>query len=127
MSGEFNKENMEVMCDHIIKAIHLCLENKELWASDKYAMLKLIKTNNEYFYENYPRICRIVVFTDDITPLLGMIKTFARVQNGDLSFDDANKSITDAINAKYVDGVLYSDKLKEERGKKMKEKVQDIK
>jgi hypothetical protein len=127
MSGEFNKENMVEICDHIIKAIYVCLENVDLWKNDKYSMLKLIKTNNEHFYETYPRICRMVVFTDDITPLLGMIKTFAKVQNGELGFDAANKSITEAINSKYVDNVLNSDKLKEERGRKMKEKIQDIK
>ena len=127
MSGEFNKENMNTLCDHIIKALHLCMLNKETWKSDKYEMLKIIKTNDEYFYENYPRLCRNVVFTDDISPLLGMIKTFAKVQNGELNFDSANKSITEALNATYVDDVLNSDKLKEERSKKMKEKIQEIK
>lgn len=118
--SEFNKENMNEMCDHIISTLQLCMRNKETWQNDKYAMLKLILTENEYFYETYPRICRILVFSDDISPLLGMIKTFNRVQNGDLNFDQANKSITDAINAKYIDHVLNSDTLKKERELKKK-------
>lgn len=127
MSGELNKESMNTICDYIIKALRICNANKETWKSDKYEMLKIIKTNDEKFYEDYPRLCRNVVFTDDIAPLLGMIKTFAKVQNGELSFDSANKSITEALNATYVDDVLNSDKLKEERSKKMKEKIQEIK
>jgi len=126
MSGEFNKENMEVMCDRIIKALNVCMLNKELWKSDKYEMLKLIKVNDEFFYDNYPRLCRILVFSEDITPLLNMIKTFSRVQNGDLSFDEANKTITNSLNSTYVDDVLNSDKLKEERAKKIREKIQEI-
>jgi len=127
MSEEFNRENMNTICDHVIRALKICTVNKELWKSDKYEMLRIVKTDNEQFYENYPRLCRNVVFTDDINPLLGMIKTFAKVQNGELSFNEANKSINDALNAKYVDNVINSDKLKEERKTKMKEKIQEIK
>lgn len=125
--SEINKENMSDVADNIIKTLELCLANKEMWQNDKHGMLKLIKHTNEYFYETYPRICRILVFSDDITPLLGMIKTFGRVQSGEISFESANKSITDAINAKYVDNVLNSDKLKVEREEKMKkEKIVEL-
>jgi hypothetical protein len=124
MSGEFNQESMGVITDKIIKTLNLCLENKTLWTTDKYGMLRKIKDTYEDFYELYPRICRILVFSDDITPLLGMIKTFSKVQSGEMSFQDANESITNAVNAKYVDGVLNSDKLVKEREEKKKnEKV----
>lgn len=124
MSGEFNQESMGVITDKIIKTLNLCLENKNLWTTDKYGMLRKIKDTYEDFYELYPRICRILVFSDDITPLLGMIKTFSKVQSGEMSFQEANESITNAVNAKYVDGVLNSDKLVKEREEKKKnEKV----
>lgn len=124
MSGEFNQESMGVITDKIIKTLNLCLENKNLWTTDKYGMLRKIKDTYEDFYELYPRICRILVFSDDITPLLGMIKTFSKVQSGEMSFQEANESITNAVNAKYVDGVLNSDKLvKEREEKKRNEKV----
>jgi len=83
-------------------------------------VLSKIKDKYEDFYELYPRICRILVFSDDITPLLGMIKTFSKVQVGELSFQEANESITNAINSKYVDQVLNSDKLVKERDEKKK-------
>ena len=86
MSGEFNQESMGVISEKIILILHLCLENKELWKTDKYAMLRKIKDKYEDFYELYPRICRILIFADDITPLLGMIKTCSKVQIGEMSF-----------------------------------------
>ena len=120
MSGEFNQESMGIISEKIIMVLHLCLENKELWKTDKYGMLRKIKDKYEDFYELYPRLCRILIFADDITPLLGMIKTFSKVQVGEMSFQDANDAITNAVNAKYVDTVLNSDKLVEEREKKQK-------
>lgn len=124
MSGEFNRESMGVISEKIIKVLQLCLDNKELWKTDKYGMLRKIKDKFEDFYELYPRICRILVFADDITPLLGMIKTFSKVQTGEMTFQEANDSITNAVNAKYVDEVLNSDKLvKEREEKKKKEKI----
>jgi hypothetical protein len=127
MSGEFNKESMSVMSDNIIKVLQLCNQFKDLWKNDKYEMLRKIKERYEDFYELYPRICRILVFSDDITPLLGMIQTFSKVQAGEMSFQEANDSITNAINAKYIDGVLNSDTLVKEREEKMrKEKIQNV-
>lgn len=127
MSGEFNQESMGVISEKIILVLELCLENKELWKTDKYGMLRKIKDKYEDFYELYPRLCRILIFADDITPLLGMIKTFSKVQTGELSFQEANDSITNAINAKYVDGVLNSDTLvKEREEKKKKEKIKVV-
>jgi hypothetical protein len=124
--SEFNKENMGVMCDYIIRALQVCVANKETWKTDKYGMLRLIQADNELFYETYPRICRILIFEDDISPLLAMIKTFTRVQSGEISFEQANKNMTDAINAKYIDHVLNSDKLKAERDHKKKQKIQVV-
>jgi hypothetical protein len=124
MSGEFNQESMGVISEKIIKVLHLCLENTELWKTDKYGMLRKIKDKYEDFYELYPRICRILIFADDISPLLSMIKTFSKVQTGELSFQEANDSITNAVNAKYVDTILNSDKLvKEREDKKKKDKI----
>jgi hypothetical protein len=116
----FNTQSMCDIADNIIKALSVCKENKETWKTDKYAMLRLIQADNPKFYELYPRICRIIVFEDDITPLFGMMNTFSKVQNGELSLDKANSTISDAINAKYVDPILNSDKLTKEREEKIK-------
>ena len=50
-----------------------------------------------------------------------MMKTFASVQNGELSLDKANEVITKGLNSKYVDPILNSDSLVKEREKKIKE------
>ena len=119
----FNEQNMILITDNIIRALNVCKENKTVWKTDKYAMLRLIQADNPPFYELYPRICRIICFEDDITPLLGMINTFAQVQNGKLSLDKANDAISGALNAKYVDPILNSDKLVKEREDKIKSNV----
>ncbi len=114
----FNTQDMNYIADNIIKALNLCKENKSVWQSDKYAMIRLIQADNPKFYELYPRICRIICFEDDITPLLGMMNTFAKVQNGELSLEKANDAISGALNAKYVDPILNSEKLVKEREEK---------
>ena len=117
--SEYNNQKMTLIADDIIRALKICLKNKETWKSDKQTMLQLIKMDNPLFYEQYPRICRIVVNEDDITPLLGMISTFAQVQVGNMSLTKANDMISGALNAKYVDPILNSDKLVKERDEKI--------
>jgi hypothetical protein len=46
------------------------------------------------------------------------MNTFAKVQNGELSLEKANDSISGALNAKYVDPILNSEKLTKERDEK---------
>lgn len=119
----FNTQDMNYIADNIIKALNLCKENKNVWQTDKYAMIRLIQADNPKFYELYPRICRIICFEDDITPLLGMMNTFAKVQNGELSLEKANDAISGALNAKYVDPILNSEKLVKEREEKKAAKL----
>lgn len=117
---KFNTEKMSKLCDDIIRALALITKNKETYNNDKNEMLRIVKFDNPGFYDKYPRICRTLVFEDDISPLLGMIQTFAQVQEGKISFDKANNLITGAINAKYIDPVLNSNKLVKEREEKQK-------
>lgn len=118
--ADFNQESVDVLMDHIIKAMNVCLANKDTWKSDKKKMLMLLEANCLHLYENYPRICSTIANGHDIQPLLAMIKTFAKVQQGQLSLDAANDLVTTTLNEKYVDGVLQSDKLVKEREEKMK-------
>jgi hypothetical protein len=117
---KFNTDKMSKLCDDIIRTLGVINANKETYKSDKNEMLRIVKFDNLAFYEKYPRICKTLVFEDDISPLLGMIQTFAQVQEGKISYEKANNLITGAINAKYVDPVLNSDKLVKEREDKQK-------
>lgn len=119
-NDKINTEKMSNLCDDILKTLEFLSNNKNLYQTNKNEMLKLVRQNNPVFYDKYPRICRILVFEDDISPLLGMIQTFAQVQEGNMSFEKANNLITGAINAKYIDPVLNSDKLVKEREEKQK-------
>jgi hypothetical protein len=125
--SDFNKHKMEDIADDVIKVLKTCLANKEVWKNDKQEIIKIIKNNNFEFYEKYPRICRTLAYENDITPLIGMISQFAKVQNGELSINRANDLISGALNEKYVDPVLNSDKLVQEREEKDKAgKVKEI-
>jgi hypothetical protein len=116
--SKFNTEKMSALCDNIIRALALITKNKEMYQNDKVSMLRVVKFDNPAFYDAYPRICRTLVYEDDISLLLGMIQTFAQVQEGKMSYEKANNLITGALNAKYVDPVLNSDKLVKEREEK---------
>jgi hypothetical protein len=123
---KLNEQKMSYICDEIINVLKFMRQNKEIYNENKDEMLRMIKTEMPNFYTNYPRICRSLVFEDDISPLLGMIQTFGKVQNKELSWEKANNMITTALNAKYVDPVLNSDKLVREREEKQKSNVIDI-
>ena len=116
--ADFNKDKMVDIADDIIKVLKTCLVNKDVWKTNKQEIIKIIKTNNSDFYQKYPRICRTIAYENDITPLIGMISQFAKVQNGELSLNKANDSITNALNERYVDPILNSDKLVQEREEK---------
>jgi uncharacterized membrane-anchored protein YjiN (DUF445 family) len=123
---KLNEQKMSYICDEIINILKFMRQNKDIYNQNKDEMLRMIKSEMPNFYTIYPRICRALVFEDDISPLLGMIQTFGKVQNKELSWEKANNMITTALNAKYVDPVLNSDKLVKEREEKQKSNVIDI-
>lgn len=119
---KLNEQKMSYICDEIINVLKFMRQNKEIYNQDKDEMLRMIKTEMPNFHMVYPRICKALVFEDDISPLLGMIQTFSQVQNKTMSWEKANNDITNALNAKYVDPILNSEKLIKEREEKQKQK-----
>lgn len=123
---KLNEQKMSYICDEIINVLKYMKLNKNVYLENKDEMLRMIKTEMPNFYNLYPRICRALVHEDDISPLLGMIQTFGKVQQGTMSWEKANNSITNALNAKYVDPILNSEKLVKEREEKKKSNIIDI-
>lgn len=123
---KLNEQKMSYICDQIINVLKLMRKNKEIYKTNKEEMLKIIKDEIPNFYTLYPRICRTLVYEDDISPLLGMIQLFGKVQNKEMTWEKANDTITNALNAKYVDPILNSEKLVKEREEKQKNNVIDI-
>lgn len=117
---KLNEQKMSYICDEIIKTLVFLNKNKKIYKENKDEMLKMVKLDNPNFYNLYPRICRTLVFEDDISPLLGMIQTFGKVQEKKITWEKANEVITGALNSKYVDPVLNSEKLVKEREEKKK-------
>lgn len=118
---KINTEKMSALCDNILRIMTLIQENKEIYNTNKNEMLRIVKFDNLAFYDKYPRICRTLVFEDDITPLLAMIRTFGKVQNGSMTFEKANDLITSALNAQYIDPVLNTPEMVKEREEKQKQ------
>ena len=124
---ELNQESILSISDHIINVMGICLQNKAVYDTDKREMMQIVEASNKYFYDNYQRICRIIVQGHDIRPLLSMLEKFGKVQVGQLSFQEANDNIVNELNEKYVDGVLNSEKLVKEREEKIKkEKIVEL-
>jgi hypothetical protein len=124
---ELNQESILSISDHIINVMGLCLKYKNVYETDKKQMMQIVEASNKYFYDNYQRICRIIVQGHDIRPLLSMLEKFGKVQVGQLSFQEANDNIVNELNEKYVDGVLNSEKLVKEREEKInKEKIVEL-
>lgn len=123
---KLNEQKMSYICDQIINVLNFLKQNKEIYNSNKEEMLRMVNREMPSFYSLYPRICRTLVFEDDISPLLGMIQMFGKVQNKEMSWEKANDTITNALNAKYIDPILNSEKLVREREEKQKSNVIDI-
>jgi hypothetical protein len=124
---ELNQESILSISDHIINVMGLCLKYKNVYETDKKQMMQIVEASNKYFYDNYQRICRIIVQGHDIRPLLSMLEKFGKVQVGQLSFQEANDNIVNELNEKYVDGILNSDKLVKEREEKInKDKIIEL-
>ena len=59
----------------------------------------MIEMNYNEFYEKYPRIGMTLVREEDISPLIGMLRAFSKVQNREITVEKANESITNAQDA----------------------------
>lgn len=125
-SEKLNEQKMSYICDEVINVLKYMKQNKEIYNNNKEAMMRMVKDEMQGFYTLYPRICRTLVYEDDISPLLGMIQLFGKVQNKEMSWEKANDTITNALNAKYVDPILNSEKLVREREEKQKSNIIDI-
>lgn len=117
MSDTYNPEPVANIADDFIAVMETCLENKEIYQSNKEEMLNIVRTKHPIFYSNYFRLCKSAV-DSDVGPLIAQMKAFYKVQMGQLDFNKAGELLTEATNNTYVNPVLNSDKLKQERAKK---------
>ena len=115
------KESVSELTDLILEGMKTCYANKDAWKTDKAKMMRIMEEKVPRLYNDFPRICTTIVQGHDIKPLLGMIQTFSKVQAGEMTLDNANELVTGHLNEKYVNGILYSDKLVKEREEKIRQ------
>ena len=113
----YNPEPIHNIADDFIQILECCLMHKDVYTNNKEEMLNIIRTNHPIFYSNYFRLCKTAVETD-IGPLIQQMKVFYKVQKGEIDFNKAADIMNSATNDTYMNPVLYSDKLKEERKNK---------
>ena len=120
-----NSENVLSIADSINRVLLTCNEHPQLWKEDKYKLLEIVQNEHPIFYETYPRVCRGILFNEDIFPLLEMLEQFGKVQSGEKTLEEANNLISKNINDKYITPVLNSEKLVSERDSKISGNRQD--
>jgi len=115
----YNKEDIGNILVNIVDLYKVCLMNKDTWNNDKEKMMDLMEQRNALFFNKYYRICKTLVEYEDITPLITMLKNFYKVQTNKTKFKDANDEFNSSVNAKYVEPILQSEKLVNERNSKI--------
>lgn len=113
--SNLNLERVELILAKVVNVQEFCVSHKQTYDNDKHTMLNLVKDAFPHFYESYPRICRMIISGEDLTPLFNMIALFGKVQNGEMKFEDANDYVVNGLNAQYVNPILESDELIKER------------
>ena len=68
-----NEQKMSYICDEIINVLKFIKLNKCTYDNNKDEMLCMVKTEMVNFYNNYPQICRTIVFEYDMTQIIEMI------------------------------------------------------
>lgn len=101
----------------------LCKENQDTYKNNKDEMLKMVARNDTVFYNKHYRICRTIVYEDDISDLLIMIEKFHKIKINQKTLEDADKEIANKYNSKYVNPILNKKELVEERENKMKQGI----
>ena len=115
----YNKEDVGEIIVNIVDLYKVCLMNKNTWNNDKDKMMDLMEKRNPLFFNKYYRICKTLVEYEDISPLITMLKNFYKVQSNKIKFKDANNEFNNSVNAEYVDPILQSEKLVNERQQKI--------
>lgn len=113
--GKLNEQKMAYICDELIDILKFMRQNKEIYKNNRDEMARMIKLEKPNFYQLYPRVCRSIIYEDDIQELIKMIHMFGNVQEKNMDWEKANKIICEDLNDKYVNPILNSEKLTNER------------
>lgn len=117
MNREYNADEI---LDNIKHVMNVCKEYDYLYKNSKNEMMVKIREWDPVFYNRHYRVCKTIVFEEDINELLSMIDAKKRLENKESTLEDEDKKISDTYNNKYVTPILNKKELVEEREKKNK-------
>ena len=107
--------------DKFEEILVVCKLNNDIYKNNKEEMMVKIREYDPVFYNRHYRICKTIVYEDDITELQAMLEKLHEIQTNKASFEEKDKEISNKYNAKYVNPILNKKELVEERNKKMQE------
>ena len=107
--------------DKFEEILVVCKLNNDIYKNNKEEMMVKIREYDPVFYNRHYRICKTIVYEDDITELLAMLEKLHEIQTNKASLEEKDKEISNKYNAKYVNPILNKKELVEERNKKMQE------
>lgn len=101
----------------------LCKENQDIYKNDKDEMMRMVGGHDPVFYNRHYRICKTIVYEDDISDLLAMLEKLHKIKTNQQTLEDTDKEIANKYNSKYVNPILNKKELVEERERKMKQGI----
>jgi hypothetical protein len=101
--------------------ITLCKINNNLYKNSKDEMMVKLRDHDPVFYNRHYRICKTIVHEEDLGDLLNMLYKLHEIKTNQATLEDKDKEISNTYNAKYVNPILNTKELIEERNKKIKD------
>lgn len=69
-----------------------------------------VDTKYKNFKDKYPQLYKKIIASDDMSELFTMLKLINKVNNGDLSLDNATKTVGTTMAHKYIPEEILKDK-----------------
>lgn len=106
MYSNYETEGVLKITDNVVRCMRFCVLNKELWNTNKIAMIRAMGTEFPEFYEKFPRIVHAIGNCDNVLHLTNMLKILHEVEHKRLTMDEAHIKFNDLNNHAYGQKVM---------------------
>ncbi len=99
----FNRDDtvFEII-NELIECIDICIENKNLWLTDKTKMIIFLSEAKPDFYAKRGRLIHSIVMYNDIKTMSVMLKKLYLAQIGQVNFQDISNEMVMSINSSFA-------------------------
>lgn len=110
---------VDQITEHMQIIMQICHDNNELYKNNKPEMMVKLREWDPVFYNRHYRVCKSIVFEDNITELFDMLARLKEIEKGNTTLKTQDKHISDTYNGKYINPALNTKEMIEERKQKM--------